>query len=68
MTSEVKQGRSFKMTIQMYIENVPEQLHDSPYFVAVVEYCGLTFHSAHTTFMEAIAEATRVGGVVIHNY
>ena len=56
------------MTIQMYVENVPEPLRDSPYFVAVVEYCGLTYHSAHTTFMGALAEATRVGGVVIHNF
>lgn len=56
------------MTIQMYVENVPELLRDSPYFVAVVEYCGLTYHSAHTTFMGALAEATRVGGVVIHNF
>jgi hypothetical protein len=56
------------MTIRMYVENVPELLQDSPYFVAVVEYCGLTFHSAHDTFMEAIAEATRVDGVVIHNF
>lgn len=56
------------MTIQMYIENVPEQLQSYPYFVAVVEYCGLTYHSAHTTFMGALAEATKVGGVVIHNF
>lgn len=55
------------MTIQIYIENVPELLRDSPYFVAVVEYCGLTYHSAHTTFMEALVEATRVGGVIVRN-